>query len=134
MQKWYNRSLQKIKQKGTEMKNRINHIVKFGAALIAMLYFLLVGCNTGTKNVEQPKTDTVVIDQMKFIPADITINKGDTVLFINKDIVAHNATEVSNAWASPTLNTGDSWSTVPDKSADYFCSIHIVMKGKITVK
>lgn len=81
-----------------------------------------------------PKKVTVTIEQMKYNPENVTVHAGDTVFFINKDIVAHDVTEENKAWASPTLEVGDSWQMVADKSADYYCSIHMVMKGKITVK
>ncbi len=109
-------------------------LIKWSSAGAVIACLLFGSCNTSSSNAVKPKTDTVVIDQMKFTPAVVTINKGDTVLFINNDIVAHNATEVNKTWASPTLNNGDSWKIVPDKSAGYFCSIHIVMTGKIVVK
>lgn len=112
----------------------IKKLIKWSSAGAVLTCLLLNSCNTSTSNAEKPKTDTVIIDQMKFTPATITINKGDTVLFINNGIVAHNATEVNKTWASPTLNNGDSWKVAPDKSAEYYCSIHIVMKGKIVVK
>ena len=80
-----------------------------------------------------PKTYTVEIIQMTFRPAVLKVHKGDTVIFINKDIVAHDATEVNKAWHSPPLATGESWKWVATKSADYYCSIHLVMKGKIIV-
>ena len=80
------------------------------------------------------QTQVVTIENMKFNPATITINKGDKVTFINKDIVAHNATETDNAWASPMLANGQSWTFSPDKTSDYYCTVHIVMKGKIIVK
>ena len=71
---------------------------------------------------------------MKFQPAELTVNKGDTVIWINKDIVPHDITEINRAWASPLLNTGDTWEKVVTESASYFCSIHVVMKGKLIVK
>lgn len=80
------------------------------------------------------QTVTVTIDNMKFTPETITVNKGDKVTFINKDIVAHNATEINNVWHSPTLQNGQSWTFTPEKTSDYYCSIHVVMKGKIIVK
>lgn len=76
----------------------------------------------------------VTIENMKFNPATITIKKGDQVTFINKDIVGHNATEIHNAWASPMLATGQSWTFTPEKTSDYYCTVHVVMKGKIIVK
>lgn len=109
-------------------------IKKFSTLLLIAGIGFLTSCNPDTESAATNKTDTVLIDQMKFVPQDLTVNKGDTVVFINKDIVAHNATEVDSAWRSPDLNMGESWSFVPEKSADYFCSIHIVMKGHIEVK
>ena len=76
----------------------------------------------------------VTIENMKFNPATINVKKGDQVTFINKDIVEHNATEVNKAWASPMLQTGQSWTFTPEKTSDYYCTIHLVMIGKIIVK
>lgn len=83
-----------------------------------------------------PKAEVhlVTIENMKFNPASITVKKGEKVTFINKDIVAHNATETNKLWASPLLQNGQSWTFTPDKTSDYYCSVHLVMKGKIIVK
>ncbi len=83
---------------------------------------------------EKASVHVVTIDNMKFNPATITVNKGDQVTFINKDIVGHNATEVNKVWASPMLQTGESWTFAPEKTSDYYCTVHLVMKGKIIVK
>lgn len=80
-----------------------------------------------------PKTYTVEIAQMQFRPALLEAHKGDTVIFVNKDIVDHDATEVNKAWHSPPLSTGESWKWVATKSSDYYCSIHLIMKGQIIV-
>ncbi|QDP84162.1 hypothetical protein FNJ88_00790 [Chryseobacterium sp. SNU WT5] len=80
------------------------------------------------------ETHVVTIENMKFNPATITVNKGDQVTFINKDIVGRNATEIKNAWASPMLETGKSWTFTPGKTSDYYCTVHLVMKGKSIVK
>lgn len=80
------------------------------------------------------ETHIVTIDNMKFNPETLTIKKGDKVTFTNNDIVAHNATELKNAWASPLLVNGQSWTFSPEKSSDYYCTVHVVMKGKIIVK
>lgn len=109
-------------------------ILKCGIFSLGVLLVMMYGCNSGSSDSEHAATDTVVIDQMKFIPESITINRGDTVLFINKDIVPHNAVQTDSTWYSPVLNNGDTWRFVPEKSDDYYCSIHLVMKGKIIVK
>ena len=82
-----------------------------------------------------PKVYTVEIKEMKFQPAELEVQKGDTIVWINRDIVAHDVTEQPNkAWTSSPLTTGQSWSMVATQSADYYCSIHVVMKGKLVVK
>lgn len=71
---------------------------------------------------------------MKFNPAVLTVQKGDTVLFINHDFVIHNITEKSAAkWSSPQLANGKSWRMVVTQTADYYCTIHQVMNGRIQV-
>lgn len=88
----------------------------------------------GNTNTNKTTAQIVTIENMKFNPATITVKKGDQVTFINKDIVAHNATEVHNAWASTQLQTGQSWSFIPEKTSEYYCTVHQVMKGEIIVK
>ena len=83
--------------------------------------------------ISKVEVHVVTIENMKFNPVTVTIKKGDQVAFVNKDIVAHNATEVKNAWTSPMLQTGQSWTFSPEKTSDYYCTVHVVMKGKIIV-
>lgn len=96
--------------------------------------FLLNSCDTEIeKNL--PKVHTVEIKQMKFQPAELIVQKGDTVVWINNDIVAHDVTEEPvKAWTSSLMPVGESWSMVVTQSADYYCSIHVVMKGKLIVQ
>lgn len=78
---------------------------------------------------------TVVIRQMKFEPAELRLHKGDTVLWINKDITDHDITEEGNKkWSSSKLPMNQSWSMVVNQNANYYCSIHVVMKGKLIVE
>lgn len=96
--------------------------------------FLLFSCKSPQEKTK-PAKYTVEIKEMKFQPAALTVKSGDTVVWINRDIVAHDVTEeAARAWSSSSLPTGASWSMVVTKSADYFCSIHVVMKGKLLVQ
>lgn len=89
---------------------------------------------SSTESADSKAEDHLVtIENMKFNPASITVKKGEKVTYINKDIVAHNATEINKLWASPLLQNGRSWTFTPDKTSDYYCSVHLVMKGKIIV-
>jgi plastocyanin len=83
----------------------------------------------------EPETHIVEIKQMKFEPEEVKVRRGDRVLWINKDITDHDVTErAKHAWASSPLKTGQSWSLLVTESVDYFCNLHQVMKGRITVE
>lgn len=93
----------------------------------------LVACNNSQKS-HNPQSDVVEIENMQFRPDTISVHKGDTVTWINNDIVAHNVTQREATWASPTLPSGATWQKVINKSDSYYCSIHINMKGEIVVE
>lgn len=112
---------------------------------ICLLFFLLImsGCSSPSEKVapetpvEAPKpvVHLVEIKQMKFVPAEITVKKGDEVAFVNRDIVAHDVTEeLHKTWSSSPLATGQTWALVATETVNYYCSIHPVMKGKIIVE
>lgn len=100
-----------------------------------MLFFLsimlIAGC--GNYSTHNPQTHIIEIKGMTFQPDELTVNKGDTVIWINKDIIMHDVTEENKTWASPSLASESSWKKVVTKNSDYYCSIHVVMKGKLTV-
>jgi len=89
-----------------------------------------------TKSAEpQAVTDTVIIDGMQFTPQTMTVHQGDTIVWINNDLVAHNITNDANReQASGDLQTGDSWRLVPEHSFSYLCTIHPTMTGSVTVQ
>ncbi|WP_299397140.1 plastocyanin/azurin family copper-binding protein [uncultured Gelidibacter sp.] len=85
------------------------------------------------EEVCQPKRHMVTIIKMKFEPANLTIKKGDTVVWVNKDFFQHDVTEVSRKWSSKPMNQGATWSKVINEDVNYFCDLHKVMKGTITI-
>jgi plastocyanin len=88
-----------------------------------------------TSKVFGPNYHVVEIKQMKFMPADLLVKKGDTVCWINKDITTHDITEeVKKKWSSAPLATGQSWTKIISENASYYCSIHVVMKGKLKIE
>lgn len=86
------------------------------------------------KKAKRSVSHYVQIRQMQFLPADLTVNAGDTVVFQNNDMVAHDVTEESRkAWASGVMQPGARWKMPVAEDVNYYCSIHVVMKGKIKV-
>jgi amicyanin len=76
----------------------------------------------------------VQIKNYQFQPAQVTIQKGDTVTWTNMDPVTHDV-DIQGS-TSPDLKKGDTYSKTFDKAGmfDYICSIHPSMKGKVIVK
>jgi len=81
----------------------------------------------------QAETITVTIEKLVFSPADIKAKVGDTVEWVNKDVLAHTAT-VKGGWdvMIPAKKTA---SLVLKKAGavEYYCRFHPNMKGHITV-
>lgn len=104
--------------------------------VFAMFFFSQ--CTSVGNEVLQNKplhnTDTVTIKQMQFNPADLLAKIGDTIIWFNNDLVDHNVKEEkNNLFYSDTIKVGNTWKWVVTGSADYLCTIHPSMRGKITV-
>ena len=54
----------------------------------------LIGCDMGVAACDKPKpkTHTVTIEAMRFQPETLTVAAGDTIVWVNKDVVPHTAT------------------------------------------
>ncbi len=82
-----------------------------------------------------PELHVIEIKDMKFQPESLSVKRGDTVMWINHDMVTHCVTEQkTKAWTSSNIVANSSWTMVIKNDADYFCAIHQVMKGKITAQ
>jgi len=79
-------------------------------------------------------THTVVIDGVKYDPEALTIDRGDTVIWVNKDPFPHTVT--SKAFDSQSIAAGKSWKYTAGKAGEftYICTFHPNMKGTLTVK
>ncbi len=84
----------------------------------------------------KPVTHTITIDATSYRPAGLVVHPGDTVVWVNKDLIPHTATATSKAFDSKVLAAGASWRlTVTAKGAtDYGCLFHPTMTGRIEVK
>jgi plastocyanin len=89
-------------------------------------------------NTSQPSsTNTVEISDFSFSPADITIKKGTTVTWTNKDSVTHTVTE-SDGQTGPNskdLDENASYTFTYNSAGTfkYKCNIHPDMTGTVTV-
>ena len=80
-------------------------------------------------------TIEIVMDKLVFAPAQVEAKVGDTIEWVNRDILAHTA----------TTSAGDDWNVIiaPNKTeklvlekagtVDYYCKYHPNMKGRLNV-
>ena len=74
---------------------------------------------------------TVEMYKVKFRPSELTVCVGDTVTFVNKDLVVHNVLEGvpeggDHAFKSPKLGTGETWSVTFESpgAVTIYCGTH----------
>jgi len=82
------------------------------------------------------KTIQAAIDNFAFTPKEMTIKAGSTVRWTNKDDIPHTVTSDSNLFSSPTLDTNQAFQFTFEKPGRflYFCTLHPMMTGVITVE
>ena len=83
----------------------------------------------------KPATHTITIDGARFSPAELTVSAGDTVIWVNKDILAHTATARDGRFDSKVIQPGKSWRVVVKRTGavPYTCAFH-PMNATLTVK
>ncbi|MBO0795273.1 MAG: hypothetical protein J2P36_30635 [Ktedonobacteraceae bacterium] len=76
--------------------------------LLSLATFLFVGCDSSTQTVSNGP-NTVHMNETKFLPATITIKKGESITIVNDVSVVHliqNGTWTNSGSAKPGQETG----------------------------
>lgn len=96
---------------------------------------LLVAC-AGDAPGPVPETHTVEIRDMAFVPAELRVRPGDTIVWVNRDFVPHTATAPDSAWTSPPLAQGERWRMVARAPGEgtYICAFHPVMEARLIIE
>jgi plastocyanin len=125
------------------MKKAVAIVVIIVIAIVAWLAF---GSSNKTNNTtgssssqnSQPvSTNTVSIQNFAFTPGSISIKKGTTVTWTNKDATGHTVTE-SDGQTGPVsqlLSNGQTYSFTFSQAGTfhYHCTIHTYMNGTVIV-
>ena len=79
-------------------------------------------------------TIQITIQNLVNTPAEVTAKVGDTIEWINKDVIAHTATAKNGDW-DVMIGPNKTASLVLKKAGavDYYCKFHPNMKAKLTV-
>ena len=115
------------------MKLRLSQkLVAWGAVL---LFLAVVGVGAAMRS-RIPGPHTVTIDAARFEPALSVVKLGESITWINKDLVPHTATARTADFDSGTIEPGKSWTYTPKHTGDlpYFCVFHPTMTALLRVK
>ena len=103
--------------------------------------FVVAACLTAWVNPTaaerpRPKTHTISLEGMRFQPDDLTVASGDTIVWVNKDLVAHTATSESGGFDSKIIQPEKAWRFTIKKKGEfaYACLLHPTMKAMLRVK
>ena len=105
------------------------------ATPLALSALLAIGLGHGAP-ARAASQVTVGIDHFAFSPADITVEPGTIVEWVNHDQTIHNIILTTAKVASPGMDTGDHYTFKFDAPGDYpyLCGLHPHMTGIIHVK
>ena len=98
---------------------------------------LLVAGGLLLSNVAAPATQhTVTIEGMQFNPPQLTVHRGERIVWVNKDLFPHTVTANDKSFDSGAIAANASWSYVAGKKGEYAysCTFHPTMHGKLTVQ
>ena len=80
------------------------------------------------------ETIQVTIDKLVFTPAEVSAKVGDTIEWVNKDSLMHNAKATNGDWTVSIPPKQNGQIVLKNAGAiDYFCTFHPTMKGRVTV-
>lgn len=66
-------------------------------------------------------------------PDALTVRRGDTAVWVNKDPFPHMVTAADGAFDSKSIDAGKSWKYVAKRPEEYryTCTLHSTMKGAL---
>jgi plastocyanin len=94
---------------------------------------LLLGCG---QSASRPQSHVVEMRGFAFVPARLQLAAGDTVVWLNRDVVPHTATGDDRAWDSGSIGPGAHWQRVASDTGAhaYVCTFHPTMRGTLVVR
>jgi plastocyanin len=105
---------------------RLDLCLAFAIAALGVILTLPAATAAGTE---------VDIDNFAFMPRELTVKAGTTIVFRNHDDIPHSVVGSTGDFHSKALDTDDNFSFTFAKAGTYAysCGLHPRMQGKITV-
>lgn len=83
-----------------------------------------------------PVAHVIDIRDLRFEPHTRAVAKGDTIVWVNHDLVPHTVAGADSSWSSGYLAPGEAWRKIVENEGEisYFCEYHPTMRGQLQVK
>jgi len=106
----------------------------FACAALALLACSACGCAQRAAQ-RRSALHVVVIKQVAFQPAELSVAPGDTVEWQNQDLVPHTSSATDSTWDSGDLLPDRRWRWVAARAGTfpYACRYHTNMHGTVRV-
>lgn len=78
----------------------------------------------------------MAIGSFEYAPSKLTVKLGETVVWVNNDLVPHTVTATGRAFDSGDIPPQKSWHFVAKTRGEfpYICTYHPTMKGTLVVE
>ncbi len=118
------------------VRRLLSRAVRYSVRAVVCLAFFLVACGdqpaatstpvASSGPVGGPTTITIDATGFKFVPAEVTIPVGSTIVWTNKDAAKHSVTADDGSFDSGTMEQGATFSRKFDTvgTIGYFCKFH----------
>ena len=116
----------------TRQGSHMNRFFLTGLFALAAV-FALATAATGASAGEPVQVE---IQKFAFVPKEITVAPGTTVVWVNRDETPHTVSASDQAFVSKALDTGDRYEHTFEHEGDvqYFCTVHPFMVGTVHVR
>ena len=83
-----------------------------------------------------PRSHQVTVRSFRYQADPVNVARGDTVVWVNADMVPHTVTARDGTWDSQSLSPSATWRLVPEEAGryPYFCVFHPNMEGTLVVR
>jgi plastocyanin len=102
---------------------------------VALAIVASLGAAACSASAREPQVHRVAIQGMQFVPAEVTASVGDTIVWVNEDIVPHTAT-AAGAFDSGAIANNAAWRLLVTEPGvvPYTCALHPTMKATLAVR
>jgi plastocyanin len=102
---------------------------------VGLVFAVALGTAACSSSAREPQVHRVAIQGMQFVPGELTASTGDTIVWVNEDIVPHTAT-AAGVFDSGVIASKAEWRFVVEDGGvvSYGCTMHPTMHATLTVR